>query len=129
MNQHGCPFCRLEKNRVRLEREFAVAFLDGFSLTPGHTLVLPKWHVASLFELSDEGQPALWALVGEARAPLLAELRPDGFTVGLNDGPAAGQTGPHAHVIPRCRGDVADARGGVQWAVPAKAACWAGGWS
>ena len=71
----------------------------------------------------------MWALVAQVRAVLLAELRPDGFNVGLNDGPAAGQTVMHAHVhvIPRRHGDVADPRGGVRWVVPDKAAYWAGG--
>lgn len=129
MDQHDCPFCRLETKRIRLESEFAVAFLDGFPITQGHTLVIPKRHVASLFELPADEQAAVWALVAQVRASLLAELRPDGFNVGLNDGPAAGQTVMHAHVhvIPRRHGDVSDPRGGVRWVVPDKAAYWAGG--
>ena len=50
-------------------------------------------------------------------------MRPDAFTIGLNDGTAAGQTVSHAHihVIPRWNGDVPDPRGGVRWVIPGKA--------
>jgi diadenosine tetraphosphate (Ap4A) HIT family hydrolase len=121
-----CPFCRPEPGRIRLEGEFALAVLDGFPVTQGHTLVIPRRHAASLFELPAAEQAAVWRLVAEVRAQLTAELRPDGFTVGVNDGPAAGQTVMHAHVhvIPRRHGDVADPRGGVRWVLPAKAAYW-----
>jgi diadenosine tetraphosphate (Ap4A) HIT family hydrolase len=106
-----------------------VAFLDGFPVTQGHTLVVPKRHVASLFEMPEREQEGVWALVAQVRSLLLVELRPDGFTVGLNDGVAAGQTVMHAHVhiIPRRHGDVADPRGGVRWVIPDKAAYWSGG--
>src|SRR5262249_32282749 len=129
MVQHDCPFCRLDTDRIRAESAFAVACPDGFPVAQGHTLVLPKRHVASLFDLPDAEQAAVWQLVARMRALLLAEFEPDGFTVGLNDGPAAGQTVLHAHVhvIPRRYGDVADPRGGVRWGLPAKAADWAGG--
>ena len=52
--------------------------------------------------------------------------KPDGFNLGVNDGPAAGQTMPqfHFHVIPRRTGDVADPRGGVRWVIPEKAKYW-----
>jgi diadenosine tetraphosphate (Ap4A) HIT family hydrolase len=103
-----------------------VAFSDAFPVAEGHTLVLPRRHVASLFDLPDEELAAIWRLVAEVRQKLAAELNPDGFTVGVNDGAAAGQTVPHAHVhvIPRRAGDVADPRGGVRWVVPAKAPYW-----
>jgi diadenosine tetraphosphate (Ap4A) HIT family hydrolase len=129
MDQFDCPFCRLETSRIRLPGEFAVALPDGFPVTPGHTLVVPRRHVASLFELAEGEQAAVWRLVAQVRELLVAELRPDGFNVGLNDGPAAGQTVLHAHVhvIPRRHGDVADPRGGVRWVVPDKAAYWARG--
>lgn len=129
MDQYDCPFCRLEKNRIRLESEFAVAFLDGFPVTQGHTLVIPKRHVASLFDLNEKEQAEIWKLVAEVRAMLATELHPDGFNIGLNDGTSAGQTVMHAHVhvIPRRHGDVADPRGGVRWIIPDKAAYWTGG--
>jgi diadenosine tetraphosphate (Ap4A) HIT family hydrolase len=92
----------------------------------GHTLVAPRWHVASLFELTPPEHAALWALVARARARLLEELAPDGFNVGLNDGVAAGQTILHAylHLIPRRRGDVPDPRGGVRWVIADRARYW-----
>ena len=103
-----------------------MAFPDAFPVAEGHTLVVPKRHVASLFDLAEEEQAALWRLVAQVRGKLASELQPDGFNFGVNDGPAAGQTVMHAHVhvIPRRTGDVADPRGGVRWIVPEKAAYW-----
>ena len=51
---------------------------------------------------------------------------PDAFNLGLNDGPAAGQTIAqfHFHVIPRYTGDVHDPRGGIRHIIPSKANCW-----
>jgi len=97
-------------------------------VSDGHTLVLPRRHVASLYDLDHDEQRAIWAMVGEVRSELAERVRPDGFNVGLNDGKAAGQTVAHAHVhvIPRFNGDVADPRGGVRWVLPAKAAYWTG---
>lgn len=129
MNPHDCPFCHLEKSRIHLESEFAVALFDAFPITQGHCLVVPKRHVASLFELPDEEQVAVWKLVSRVRDKLNNELKPDGFNVGVNEGQAAGQTVMHCHVhvIPRRDGDVADPRGGVRWVIPDKARYWTGG--
>jgi diadenosine tetraphosphate (Ap4A) HIT family hydrolase len=112
-----------------MANEAAIAFSDAFPVAEGHTLVAPRRHVTSLFDLPVEEQVALWRLVALVRGKLLEELRPDGFNVGVNDGPAAGQTVLHAHVhvIPRRVGDVGDPRGGVRWVVPDKAAYWVGG--
>ena len=54
------------------------------------------------------------------------ELGPGGFNVGINDGPAAGQTVMHMHVhlIPRFVGDCLDPRGGVRWVLPERARYW-----
>ena len=128
MDRDDCPLCRPEEGRILLEGEHALAIADGFPVAEGHTIVIPRRHVASLFDLTQDEQAAVWRMVALVRVRLVAELRPDGFNVGLNDGPAAGQTVMHAHVhvIPRRAGDVADPRGGVRWVVPGKAAYWAG---
>jgi diadenosine tetraphosphate (Ap4A) HIT family hydrolase len=127
MDPQRCPFCHVEKSRIVLDNGTAVALCDAFPVAEGHTLVLPRRHVASLFDLPDEEQAAIWRLVAEMRGKLAKELNPDGFTIGVNDGRAAGQTVLHAHVhvIPRWQGGVLDPRGGVRWVVPAKAPYWA----
>ncbi|MCL7937743.1 MAG: HIT domain-containing protein, partial [marine benthic group bacterium] len=92
----------------------------------GHCLVLPRAHVGSLWDLSLDEQLEVWNLVAEARDLLAGRHAPDGFTVGVNDGLAAGQTIPHAHVhvIPRHLGDVSDPTGGLRGILPHKARYW-----
>ena len=122
----ACPFCTLPPTRVWLEDEHAVVFRDGYQISPGHTLVIPKVHVASLFDLDADEQAAVWAMVARIRQVLAAKHGPDAFNIGLNDGVSAGQTVMHAHVhvIPRYDGDVDDPHGGVRWIIPDKAAYW-----
>lgn len=99
---------------------------DGFPLSEGHSLVIPRLHEASLYALPDAHQAEVWRLAAQVRDQLAKELAPDGFTIGVNDGAAAGQTVAHAHVhvIPRWKGDVEDPRGGVRWVLPEKASYW-----
>lgn len=122
----NCPFCQLDDSRIRISNQNGLALRDGFPISPGHTLVVPKQHVASLFDLPLENQQSLWELVAIVRTGLTEEFHPDAFNIGLNDGAAAGQTVLHAHihVIPRYKGDVTDPRGGVRWILPTKAAYW-----
>jgi len=82
--------------------------------------------MASFFELSADERQGLLALLDQARAELLASHAPQGFNIGINDGPAAGQTVPHLHIhlMPRYSGDQPDPRGGVRWVIPEKAKYW-----
>ena len=84
--------------------------------------------MASLFETTPEEQTALLDAIEEARKQLVAEFKPDGFNIGINDGAAAGQTVMHLHIhlIPRFQGDVPDPRGGVRHIFPDKANYWSG---
>lgn len=99
---------------------------DAFPVSTGHTLVIPKRHIDSFFELSDEERSALLCLLDQAKAGLDAELQPDAYNIGINDGPAAGQTVPHVHIhlIPRYQQQSIDPRGGVRWVIPEKADYW-----
>jgi diadenosine tetraphosphate (Ap4A) HIT family hydrolase len=97
-----------------------------FPVSEGHTLIVPVRHVASFFELTPAEQAAMLEALRKAKANLDAVLRPDAYNVGLNDGPAAGQTVMHCHLhlIPRYAGDRPDPRGGVRWVLPEKAVYW-----
>jgi hypothetical protein len=92
----------------------------------GHTLIIPRRHVASFFETTDEERRAMLRLLDEAKAMLDREHKPDGYNIGINGGAAAGQTVMHLHIhlIPRYLGDRPDPRGGVRWVIPEKAAYW-----
>lgn len=121
-----CPFCDPHLENLWFESDHGRVIRDGFPISKGHTLIVPKAHVSSFHDLEPEIQTALWKLVAEVRNRLANELQPDGFNIGLNDGEAAGQTVMHAHihVIPRWKGDVPDPRGGVRWIIPDKARYW-----
>ena len=43
-----CPFCLLPADRLLASNDHAVATLDGFPVSPGHTLIIPKRHIQSL---------------------------------------------------------------------------------
>ena len=126
MKSPTCPFCSLPKERILVETDIALAFFDGYPISEGHTLVIPKRHAAKLFDLPDEELRAIWSLVTKMRGTLKERFHPDGFNVGVNEGEAAGQTISHAHVhiIPRRMGDVPDPKGGIRWVNPAKAKYW-----
>lgn len=121
-----CPFCTLPPERIVEENDHAVWIYDGFPVSPGHCLIIPKQHVGSFFEVSAEERIAMLALLDKAKVVIEEKYQPDAFNIGINDGPAAGQTVPHLHLhlIPRYEGDVSDARGGVRWVIPAKADYW-----
>ena len=122
-----CPFCTLPPERILARNEHGGVLRDLYPVSPGHTLVIPWRHVGSFFDLTPEERAGLMALVEGAKAALDAEMRPDAYNLGLNDGPAAGQTVPHCHLhlIPRYAGDIEDPRGGVRWVIPGKAKYWA----
>ncbi|WP_306434153.1 HIT family protein [Caballeronia glathei] len=62
---------------------------DGFPDSPGHSLVIPRRHVRSFFHVSTEERDDLFALLDQAKANALASFQPDGFNIGINDGPGA----------------------------------------
>lgn len=121
-----CPFCVLEPHRVLYEDDTVAIYKDGFPVSPGHTVIIPKRHFPTLFEASDGEQLALLKALNQAKRILDELHQPDGYNVGINHGKAGGQSVPHLHIhlIPRYLGDKADPRGGVRWVLPDKAKYW-----
>lgn len=113
----GCPFCHPSPRRQLLtETPHSYAMLDGYPVSKGHALIIPKAHVANFFDLSLAQQQDCWLVAGDVQRRLASRYAPAGFTVGLNVGAAAGQRWAHAsiHVIPRYEGDVANPSGGIR---------------
>jgi diadenosine tetraphosphate (Ap4A) HIT family hydrolase len=117
-----CLFCT-DPRGVILQNEFAYSARDSYAVSPGHTLVIPKRHVASFFDLTPEEIAAIMELITEERKLLDEEFNPDGYNIGVNVGPAAGQSifHTHIHIIPRYKGDVPNPQGGVRHVLPEKA--------
>jgi diadenosine tetraphosphate (Ap4A) HIT family hydrolase len=124
LTKDDCPFCRMPPERILASNDHAFAVADAFPVSPGHTLVISRRHVADFFELTDEEVAAVHSLLRQSRQQLERENRPNGINVGINVGTAAGQTVMHAHIhlIPRYRGDVANPTGGVRNLIPGKGA-------
>jgi len=126
VNADDCPFCSPNRERILLENPLAIALSDGFPVSAGHALVVPKRHVADWFDTSPDERLAILELVDEVKRRIDREHEPDGYNVGINIGEAAGQTifHLHVHVIPRYKGDVDDPRGGIRYVLPDKARYW-----
>lgn len=105
-----------DQSRWVRENTFAFAIRDGYPLSDGHTLVVPKRAMSATSELSKDELLACFELIEEIKRTLVREKDADGFNVGVNEGTAAGQTIDqlHFHVIPRYRGDIADPVGGIR---------------
>jgi diadenosine tetraphosphate (Ap4A) HIT family hydrolase len=122
MKHETCPFCSPVHGEIIQENDLAYTRYDKFPVSPGHLLIIPRRHIASVFDASPDELAALWALLSAAKSSLDIRFRPDGYNIGINDGAPAGQTIPHLHIhlIPRYSGDMSDPRGGVRGVIPQK---------
>lgn len=124
MSVAGCLFCDLQtsdRGRIVAENKLAFAVRDGFPVTEGHTLVIPKRHTLDYFELVPDEVLAINELIHEQRVILLeSDQRVEGFNIGMNCGLVAGQSVWHCHIhlIPRRKGDSKYPKGGVRHVIP-----------
>ena len=120
--ENNCPFCNLSSDRIIMENDLSLAFYDGFPVSEGHVLIIPKRHVANYFELTQEEIVAMNDLMFKIKSLLDNKLHPDGYNIGINVNEAAGQSifHVHMHLIPRYKGDVPNPKGGVRGVIPNK---------
>lgn len=120
-SSNQCIFCNPHKNITLLtESATAYAIFDGYPVSKGHVLIVPKRHVANYFELPFKEQSACWFMANKVQEILSQEFQPDGFNVGMNINRDAGQAMMHAniHIIPRYKGDALGAKSGIRNVVP-----------
>ena len=117
----SCPFCDAKCDFIA-ENLYAFSIPDRYPVSTGHSLVIPKDHVSSIFDLSADSYRGCFDLLREVRTAIKELFEPAGFNVGINCGISAGQTMPHAHIhiSPRYTGDVPNPRVGVRNVMPGK---------
>jgi diadenosine tetraphosphate (Ap4A) HIT family hydrolase len=122
----ACPFCSMPPDKILAQSPLSFTIRDTLPVSPGHTLILPKRHFASIFVATRDEVADLWETLQQARSGLFRDFSPDGFNIGINDGLASGQTilHLHIHIIPRYKGDMPDPRGGIRWIFPDKTVYW-----
>lgn len=118
-----CLFCQIhdhEVNDLLIEGREVYVRRDNFPAAKGHVEVVPIRHVASYFELTPSEHAEIYTLIKQARHKIEEQFQPDGYTIGVNEGRAAGRTIDHLHIhlIPRYEGDVPDPRGGIRHVLP-----------
>ncbi|MFA5052970.1 MAG: HIT family protein [Parcubacteria group bacterium] len=109
MENKNCLFCKIAAKEIPSEVVYedkkTFAFLDIKPVTPGHVVIIPKFHAENIIALPDEEIAPLFGTVKKITALVKEKLKPKGFTIGINHGEVEGVKHIHVHVIPRYNGD------------------------
>lgn len=106
-----CLFCKIVAGEIPCykvyEDEHVLAFLDIHPCSKGHTVVIPKEHAETIWNMSIEDFEKVSGGLRSAAGRIEARLKPPAMNIGLNNGKIAGQAVPHVHwhIIPRYEGD------------------------
>lgn len=121
-----CPFCNPKKDRIIVNGAHALAITDGFPVSDGHALIIPRRQIQTVFDATDIEHASLMDSLSRAKSIIDQQFLPDGYNIGINQGQTGGQTVSHLHIhlIPRYEGDQEDPRGGIRRVLPEKACYW-----
>ncbi len=110
----------MPNEQIILENKLAKAFYDKYPVQKGHLLFVPKRHVETYFEATEDEIMAIHQLIHQGKEIIDQQYQPDGYNIGVNIGEFGGQTVMHLHIhlIPRYKGDIEDPRGGIRKAIP-----------
>ena len=118
-----CIFCKIRKEELQFENLLAYSSIDSYPVSEFHSLIVPKRHVETYFELTKEEFQACNDLILKTKEKILKkDFSVKGFNIGTNAGKSAGQSIMHCHIhlIPRREGDVENPQGGVRSVIPKK---------
>ena len=118
-----CIFCVIRKEELQFENRLAYSSIDSYPVSEFHSLIVPKRHVETYFELTSGEIQACNELILKTKEKILKQdSSVKGFNIGTNAGKIAGQSIMHCHIhlIPRREGDVEDPQGGVRSVIPKK---------
>ena len=123
MSKHesiSCPFC--DPKEVIEKNKLSYAIFDKYPVSKGHILIIPFRHVSDYFVTTGAEREAISNLLCSVKKRIDQMYNPQGFTFGINNGIAAGQSifHIHTHLIPQYSGDVEDPTGGVRNVIPGK---------
>jgi histidine triad (HIT) family protein len=114
MVEDNCIFCKIVKKeipaKIVYEDESCLAFLDINPLVLGHTLVITKKHVKSIFDVSEEDAKHIFEVAKKIALQMKEKLNAEGINFFQASEEAAGQSVPHfhLHIIPRRKNDDID---------------------
>ena len=96
----GCLFCKIAEGQIPsnkvYEDEVCFAFYDIDPQAPTHFLVIPKMHISSVAEVSEDNA-AVVAHIFAVISKVAKELGLESYRVVSNIGEQAGQSVPHLH--------------------------------
>ncbi len=109
----GCIFCEAlkksdEEALIVYRGRLSYIIMNTYPYNPGHLMVVPNRHVASLEDLGREELLELMLLVNASLKGLREAVSPHGFNIGVNLGQVAGagiEDHVHIHIVPRWSGD------------------------
>ncbi|MEV0269000.1 HIT family protein [Hamadaea sp. NPDC050747] len=104
-----CLFCEIAAGRqpaaVVYADDLVTAFLDIRPLFPGHTLVVPKEHIAVLADLPAPDVGPYFAQVQRIAVAVQSAMGGQGSFVAVNNVVSQSVPHLHTHVVPRTKGD------------------------
>ena len=118
-----CIFCNIRIEELQFENQLAYSSRDSYPVSELHSLIVPKRHVETYFELTNEEIQACNELILKTKEKIIEQDNSvKGFNIGTNAGKVAGQSIMHCHIhlIPRREGDVENPQGGVRSVIPKK---------
>ena len=106
-----CDFCEIvareEDAREVFRTQHVVAFFPTEPATLGHTLLIPRDHVPTIWDLDHELAAELGRCTVDLAAAVRSAMSPEGLNIIQSNGAAATQSVPHLHIhiVPRWEGD------------------------